>query len=146
TAFGYRKPSVVNRSTWGWSGHRESSACRMRANVDLPTATEPATPMMYGTFGAMDPRNVDDTRWRSWVALTYRWSRRDSGRYTAVTSSRSIWSLIPFSDSRSGSRNVSGVAARSIAQSSRENVKYLSDTNVHRTLGTCPHRSRPASR
>ena len=50
---------MVTRSTCGWSGQRASSACRMRANVLLPTATLPATPMTYGTFGAIVPRNVD---------------------------------------------------------------------------------------
>ena len=39
----------------------------MRANVLLPTATLPATPMTYGTFGASVPRNVADTFWRFWV-------------------------------------------------------------------------------
>ena len=52
----------------------------MRANVDFPTATEPATPMTYGTLGAIEPRKVDDTRCRSWVALTYRFNNRLSGR------------------------------------------------------------------
>ncbi len=70
TAFGNRNPSVVTRSTCGWSGHRASRACRMRANVLLPTATLPATPMTYGTRGAIVPRNVDDTRARSCDALT----------------------------------------------------------------------------
>ena len=70
----------MTRSTCGWSGQRASSAWRMRANVLLPTATLPATPITYGTRGAIVPRNVDDTRARSWDALTYRLSRRDSGR------------------------------------------------------------------
>ena len=52
----------------------------MRANVLLPTATLPATPMTYGTFGAIVPRNVADTLCRFCVALTYRFSRRVSGR------------------------------------------------------------------
>ncbi len=82
TVLGYRKPSVVIRSTLGWSGHCASSAWRMRAKVLLPTATLPAMPMTYGTFGAIVPRNVADTLWRSWVALTYRFSSRLSGRYT----------------------------------------------------------------
>jgi hypothetical protein len=69
----------------------------MRANVLLPTATLPATPITYGTFGAIVPRNVADTLWRSMVALTYRFSSRLSGRYTAATSSRSIRSLMPCS-------------------------------------------------
>ena len=54
--------SVVTRSTCGVFGHRDSSACRMRAKVDFPTATDPATPITYGTFGAIEPRNVDETR------------------------------------------------------------------------------------
>jgi hypothetical protein len=52
----------------------------MRANVLLPTATLPATPMTYGTRGAIVPRNVEETRARSWDALTYRLRSRDSGR------------------------------------------------------------------
>jgi hypothetical protein len=43
---GRRKPSVVMRSTFGVLGQRARSAFSMRAVVDLPTATEPATPMM----------------------------------------------------------------------------------------------------
>jgi len=35
-------------STRGVPGHRASSSRRMRAVVDLPTATEPATPMTNG--------------------------------------------------------------------------------------------------
>jgi hypothetical protein len=46
TAFGNRNPSVVTRSTFGTFGQRVSSALSTRAVVDLPTATEPATPMM----------------------------------------------------------------------------------------------------
>ena len=41
----------------------------MRANVLLPTATLPATPITYGTRGAIVPRNVDETRARSCDAL-----------------------------------------------------------------------------
>ena len=70
TLLGYRKPSVVTRSTFGWSGQRASSACRMRANVLLPTATLPAMPMMYGTFGDDVPRNSPDTLCRFCVADT----------------------------------------------------------------------------
>ena len=61
---------MVTRSTCGWSGQRESSACRMRANVLLPTATLPATPITYGTFGASVPRNVADTLCRFCAAAT----------------------------------------------------------------------------
>jgi hypothetical protein len=43
---GCRKPSVVTSWTLGVLGQRVSRACRTRAVVDLPTATEPATPMM----------------------------------------------------------------------------------------------------
>ncbi|MNT96661.1 hypothetical protein D3C72_2388130 [compost metagenome] len=50
TALGWRNPSVVTRSTLGLDGQRCSRACRICAVVDLPTATEPATPMMKGTF------------------------------------------------------------------------------------------------
>ena len=52
----------------------------MRANVLLPTATLPATPMMYGTFGAALPRNVDETLYRSWIVVTYKLRSRLSGR------------------------------------------------------------------
>ena len=43
---------MVTRSTLGVFGQRASSACSTRAVVDLPTATEPATPMMYGTLAS----------------------------------------------------------------------------------------------
>ena len=60
----------------------------------------------------------------------------------AVTSSRSICSLMPRSDSRSASRSVSGVAARSAAQSSRSNVRYrppaASGTTSDPRLGAVP--------
>ena len=69
----------------------------MRANVLLPTATLPATPITYGTFGLSAPRNVDDTFCRFCVADTYRFKRRVSGRYTTATSSRSMRSLMPRS-------------------------------------------------
>src|SRR5699024_12023600 len=36
------------RSTRGWESHRVSSARSTRAEVDLPTATEPATPITNG--------------------------------------------------------------------------------------------------
>ena len=34
------------RSTFGTFGQRANNACSTRAVVDLPTATEPPTPMM----------------------------------------------------------------------------------------------------
>ena len=52
----------------------------MRANVLLPTATLPATPMMYGTFDDDVPRKSPDTLWSVCVAETYRFSNRVSGR------------------------------------------------------------------
>ena len=67
-AFGKRKPSVVTRSTAGWSGQRASSARRMRDVVLFPTATEPATPMMNGTRADSSPRNVDVARCTARVA------------------------------------------------------------------------------
>ena len=119
TRLGYKKPSVVMSPTFGWSGQRASSACRIRANVLLPTATLPATPMTYGTFELIVPKKVELTFCRFCVALTYRFSRRVSERYTVATSSRSMLSLMPRNSSRSACRRVSGVAARSIAHSSR---------------------------
>jgi hypothetical protein len=44
--FGWRKPSVVTSCTFGVFGQRVSSACKTRAVVDFPTATDPAIPMM----------------------------------------------------------------------------------------------------
>lgn len=57
---GSRKPSVVTSSTRGCSGQRESRAWRRRATVDLPTATEPATPMTKGVpdWDPFSPRKV----------------------------------------------------------------------------------------
>src|SRR6185295_1600616 len=40
----------------GTFGQRASSACNTRAVVDLPTATEPATPMTYGILVSSVPR------------------------------------------------------------------------------------------
>ena len=52
----------------------------MRANVLLPTATLPATPMTYGTLLDSVPRNAADTLCRFCAAATYMFSRRVSGR------------------------------------------------------------------
>ena len=56
TALGSRNPSVVMSATLGEPGHRESSAWSTRAVVDLPTATEPATPKMKGVVTASGSR------------------------------------------------------------------------------------------
>ena len=54
---GYRKPSVVTRATRGCSGQAASSSCSSRAVVDLPTATEPATPITNGVRARFSRRN-----------------------------------------------------------------------------------------
>ena len=52
----------------------------MRANVLLPTATLPATPITYGTFFDRVPRNPAEALCRFCDAATYMFSRRVSGR------------------------------------------------------------------
>ena len=49
--WGSRKPSVVTSATWGCSGQWASICCSTRAVVDLPTATEPASPITNGVRG-----------------------------------------------------------------------------------------------
>ncbi|CAM5376877.1 hypothetical protein STANM309S_00363 [Streptomyces tanashiensis] len=73
---------MVTSSTRGCSGQRASSACRSRETVDLPTATEPATPMTKGVprCSALSPRKVFSAPRRPLVACTYRLSSRESGR------------------------------------------------------------------
>ena len=137
TALGCRNPSVVINSTRGCSGQRVRRACKIRAEVLFPTATLPAIPMTYGIFGAIAPKKVADTRCRFCVALTYKFKRRVSGKYTATTSSRSMRSLIPRRASRSRSCNVSGVCARSSAQSWRSNRKYRS-TSIASIMSELP--------
>ena len=61
---------MVMRSTLGTLGQRANSACSTRAVVDLPTATEPATPMMYGILTSSVPRKFCCARNRRWVAAT----------------------------------------------------------------------------
>ena len=48
--------------------------------VDLPTATEPATPMTNGVRWVCSPRNVVVAACSWPAASTYRCSSRDSGR------------------------------------------------------------------
>jgi hypothetical protein len=51
-----------------------------RAVVLLPTATDPAMPITYGTAGAEWPRNVEVTAWSAVRAVTWRSRSRISGR------------------------------------------------------------------
>jgi hypothetical protein len=48
--------------------------------LDLPTATEPATPITKGVGWARSPRKSLVTRWSCLVPPTYRFSSRLSGR------------------------------------------------------------------
>ena len=114
---------MVTSSTFGWSGHRASSAWSTRAVVLLPTATLPPSPMMNGDRWRGRPRKVSVVCWSDWVAATRRFSRRDSGRYTSLTSLRSSLSLRPRSASSSCASSGSGVDARSFAHSSRSKVR-----------------------
>ncbi len=61
---------MVTRSTFGVGDQRASSACSTRAVVDLPTATEPATPMMYGILASSVPRKRCCARNSRCVAAT----------------------------------------------------------------------------
>ncbi len=61
---------MVMSSTRGVPGQRPSSSLRMRAVVDFPTATEPATPMMNGVLAGRSPRKSVVMRCRPAVAPT----------------------------------------------------------------------------
>ncbi|CAM5246463.1 hypothetical protein SFUMM280S_09126 [Streptomyces fumanus] len=63
---------MVTSSTRGCSGQRDSSAWSRRATVDLPTATEPATPMTKGVpdWEPCSPRKVFSAPRRPSVAPT----------------------------------------------------------------------------
>ena len=157
TAFGRRKPSVVTSSTFGWSGQRASSAWSTRAVVLLPTATLPPSPMMNGERWRGRPRNVSVVCWSDWVAATRRLSRRDSGRYTSVTSLRSSLSFSPRSASSSCASSGSGVDAPQLRPLvpvegavagpglvGHGRSRYASAARPPRTLGLRPGRaSRP---
>ena len=49
---------MVTSSTRGWCGQRASSSAINRAVVDLPTDTDPATPITNGVRAVVAPRNV----------------------------------------------------------------------------------------
>ena len=57
-------------STRGVCGQRLISSLRMRDVVDLPTATEPATPTTNGTRVGRSPRNSLVASRSPWVAST----------------------------------------------------------------------------
>ena len=63
---------MVTSSTFGVSGQRGSISRSTRAIVDLPTATEPATPMTNGVRWVCSPRNVVVRRAAGRRASTYR--------------------------------------------------------------------------
>ncbi len=67
-------------STRGVSGQRASISRRMRDVVDLPTATDPATPITYGVRVEFSRRKVDVASWSPLVAVTYRLRSREMGR------------------------------------------------------------------
>ena len=72
---------MVTSSTRGVVGQRASISRSRRAVVDLPTATDPATPMTYGVrAGGCSPRNVDVASRSPSLASTYSVSSRDRGR------------------------------------------------------------------
>ena len=71
---------MVTSSTLGVSGHRASSSRSTLAVVDLPTATEPPTPMTNGVRSDRSPRNALVTWCSAPMPPTYMFSNRDSGR------------------------------------------------------------------
>ena len=90
---------MVTSCTFGVEGQRRNNACNTRAVVDLPTATEPATPIMNGTRRCETPKKSFVIWFSDEAAFTYRFNRRDTGRYTCCTSSRSIVSPKPLKSS-----------------------------------------------
>src|SRR5215213_199523 len=125
SALGWRNPSVVTSATDGCSGQCASICWSTRAVVDLPTATEPASPTTNGVRGGCGwLRNSSCARCRAPAPPTYRLSRRDSGRYTCCTSSRSSSSPSPRTLSISSAVNGCSVAAPRAAHASRSSSTY----------------------
>ena len=54
---------MVIRATSGVSGQRRRSSRSTLAVVDLPTATEPATPITKGVLAVVSPRKVFVAAW-----------------------------------------------------------------------------------
>ena len=52
----------------------------MRAVVLFPTATLPASPITNGAFATLVPRKVAVVPCSAWLAPTWRFSNRESGR------------------------------------------------------------------
>ena len=74
-------PRVSLITTDGCSGQWASICCSSRAVVDLPTATDPATPMTNGVRGGwVRVRKLSWARCSSPAFSTYRLSSRESGR------------------------------------------------------------------
>ena len=71
---------MVTSSTRGVVGQRRSISWSTRAVVDLPTATDPATPITYGVRPVRSPRNALVALRRAAEASTLMLSRRESGR------------------------------------------------------------------
>ncbi len=71
---------MVTSWTRGVAGQRASSSRRSRAVVDLPTATDPATPMTNGVPPTSSRRNVLEAACSPRVASMCRSSRREMGR------------------------------------------------------------------
>ena len=113
---------VVTNSTRGVCGQRVISSLRMRAVVDLPTATDPATPTMNGTRVGRSPRNSLVASRSPCVASTSKCSSRDIGRYTSSTSCRLTRSPTPRKRARSSTVRLMGWFSRSRAQPSRPNT------------------------
>ena len=162
SALGYRKPSVVTRSTRGCRASARSSARSTRAVVDLPTATQPATPMTNGVR-ARSPRKVDVALVQSRRAPTYsveqpgqravdrcrprrgRSGRRDrGGRRRRRRSAAAAWGGQPAPRPRSNSTNGEVDCCRRGAGSRR--VTPQSDVPVRGSRAIHPRAQAPPER
>ena len=87
---------MVTSATLGVPSQRLSSSRSNLETVDLPTATEPATPIMNGTGLARSPKNSLVALWMSACFVTYKFRKRLRGKYTSETSVRSRKSPRPL--------------------------------------------------
>ena len=138
SAFGYRKPSVVTRETFGCSGQWASSSRSRRAVVDLPTATEPAMPITNGVRCGGRARQEEARSPVQGADVTDVQAEQPRDRQVhAVTSSRSSSSPSPRSRSTSAADSGSGIWSARAAQSLGPARRTAKGRRRHGRHGLC---------
>ena len=98
--------------------------------MDLPTATEPATPTTNGVVESGSPRNALVSAPSRFVVSAYSDSSRDSGRYTSATSAMSSRSPSPRICTTSVSVSGCAMPAARRDHSARSISRYSERTGV----------------